>query len=111
MEQSSAPDSTPAPGTCGSEEAPGALGMGRRKHFGGGHLSFLGSSSRWSPTLPSPLLSDKDALSAGLGGEEVGQPIQGMSQFQGKSVNASGANRPERRLALGGGLRGTVHPG
>ena len=79
-----APGNT-APGTCGSEEAPGTLGMGRTlgKRFGGGHLSFLGSSPRWSPTLSSPLLSDKDARSSALGGEEVGQPIQGMSQFQG----------------------------
>lgn len=86
-----ASDST-APGTCGSEEAPGTLGMGRTlgKRFEGGHLSFLGSSPRWSP--PSQVLFSLTKMLFQL--VWMGRRLACPNSKE-VSVNAFGANWPE----------------
>lgn len=69
------------------------MGKTLGKHFGGGHLSFLGSSPRWSPTLPSPLLT-KMLFQLVWVGKRLGSQHRACPNSK-MSVNAFGANWPE----------------
>ena len=85
--------------------------------WGGGSILEVGTCPFWGPPRgghpPFQVLFSLTKMLFQLVwvGKRLGNQCRACPNSKAMSVNASGANWPEQRPALGVGLRGAVHPG